>query len=196
MKQSITLVVAVLILVVAALGKAYAQETSEEHNGPFVKVNMMLELDGIETSVKHIQGSFSSISESLHLIATSDKLPVEQQELLTETVNNLNQLISVSRDSVQALPVAKQAVQESSESFFANLKFNIMLVIIAIAAIIVATIICIYLLILKPMQSTLVQATANISDMAAAIKVTAQALESSTDKQQQIWKELEPAKAE
>ncbi|WP_394246834.1 hypothetical protein [Vibrio profundi] len=71
-----------------------------------------------------------------------------------------------------------------------------MLVIIAIAAIIVATIICIYLLILKPMQSTLVQATANISDMAAAIKVTAQALESSTDKQQQIWKELESAKAE
>lgn len=196
MKQSITLVIAALILVGAALGKAYAQDELAENSEPFVNVNMMLELDGIEASVKHIQGSFSSISESLNLIATSDTLPAEQQELLTETVRNLNQLIAVSRDSVKALPVAKQVVQESSESFFSNLKFNIMLVIAAIAAVIVATIVCIYLLILKPMQSTLVQATTNVADMAAAIKITAQALERSTDKQQQIWDKLEAHKSE
>lgn len=181
----------IVVLVNVAVGSVRAEEEISERTEPFINVNMVLEMEGIETSVKDIQGSFQSISDSLELIANNESLSLEQQALLSETVINLNQLITVSSDSVRALPVAKQVVQEKSEAFFTELKFNIMLVIIAIAVVLIVVIACIYWLVLRPMQSTVVQATSNISTMATAIKTTAQALESSTDKQQQIWKELE-----
>lgn len=195
----VKLVIALSILMVAALGKAYAEEAQQQselskESEPFVNVNMVLELDGIEASVQDIQGSFASISDSLAMIASSDSLTAEQQQLLSDTVENLNRLITVSRDSVKALPVAKQVVQQNSQDFFDEVKFNLMLVIALIALVLIAVIGCIYWLVLKPMQTTVVQATANISTMAVAIRTTAQALESSTEKQQQIWQEIESNK--
>ena len=195
---------ALVALSIAFLNQAHAQQDSNTtepqavlpqatqlENSPFIHMDVALEMEGIEKSVEGIQDSFASISQSLRVIADSDHLSLEQQQALTTTVNNFNELISVSRHSLEALPIAKNVVAENTQAFLSDLKLSILLVVGAVALALLGVIGCIYWLILRPMKSTVVQATANISEMAKAIQITAQALEKSTVKQQEISAELE-----
>ncbi|MGC9458807.1 hypothetical protein ACP45E_03295, partial [Vibrio genomosp. F10 str. 9ZD137] len=49
---------------------------------------------------------------------------------------------------------------------------------------------CIYWLLLRPLQSTVLSATTNVSQMAQALQVTAKAVEACTEKQQSIADQL------
>ena len=62
---------------------------------------------------------------------------------------------------------------------------------VAVVGVIIIALTAIYLLILKPMQQTLVKATNNISSMAQSIQITAEALKYSTEKQQKIMDYIE-----
>lgn len=174
---------------------AFAEPAEEARENAFINVNMTLELDGIEGAIQDTRQSLDQVGVALNSIAQSGNLNDEQQQLLTDTVDNLNQLVVLSKQSVAAMPGAfehsRQTVATESERFLNDLRSQILLVIGVIGLVIVLVIAAIAWLILRPMQETLVRATQNISSMAGAIKTTAQALDSISNQQQEIAKRLE-----
>ncbi|WP_414932574.1 hypothetical protein [Vibrio europaeus] len=174
---------------------ALADPAEEARDNAFINVNMTLELDGIEGAIQDTRQSLDQVGVALNSIAQSGNLNDEQQQLLTDTVDNLNQLVVLSKQSVAAMPGAfehsRQTVATESERFLNDLRSQILLVIGVIGLVIVLVIAAIAWLILRPMQETLVRATQNISSMAGAIKTTAQALDSISSQQQEISKRLE-----
>jgi|GEM_PF-1604612 len=173
----------------------FAETAEAENNEAFININMALELDGIESAIHDTRQSLDHIGLALNNIAQSNNLNEEQQQLLSDTVDNLNQLVVLSKQSVASMPDAfehsRQAVAVESKRFLNDLRTQVLLVISVIGLVIVLIIAAIAWLILRPMQSTLVRATQNISSMAGAIKTTAQALDSISSQQQDIAKRLE-----
>lgn len=171
----------------------WAEQAQE--NDPFVSVNMTLELGGIEQAIQDTRQSLDTIGSALSDISKSENLSPEQQTLLGDTINNLNQLVVLSKQSVEALPQtfeqSKQALDTNSQRFLDDLRFQALLIIAAVGVVIIAIIGAIFWFVLKPMQSTLVDTTKNISSMASAIKSTAEALDAVSKQQHEIAQRLE-----
>ena len=100
------------------------------------------------------------------------------------TQTSLNQL-------PQALDQSRLAFKQTSQMLLDDIQTKIIIALAAVIAVIIIALTAIYLLILKPMQQTLVKATNNISSMARSIQITAEALKYSTEKQQQIMDYIE-----
>lgn len=173
----------------------FAQSDHQAQGDAFIKVNMTLELDGIETAIQDTRQSLDQIGVALNNISQTESFNEDQQQLLADTVDNLNQLVVLSKQSVASLPEAfehsREAVATESQRFLDDLHAQVLMVVAAIGLVIVLIIAAIAWLILKPMQEALVRATQNISSMAGAIKITAQALDSISNQQQEIAKRLE-----
>lgn len=171
----------------------WAEQAQE--SDPFVSVNMTLELGGIEQAIQDTRQSLDTIGSALSDISKSENLSPEQQTILGDTINNLNQLVVLSKQSVEALPQtfeqSKQALDTNSQRFLDDLRFKALLIIAAVGVVIIAIIGAIFWFVLKPMQSTLVDTTKNISSMASAIKSTAEALDAVSKQQHEIAQRLE-----
>lgn len=173
----------------------WAEQAQE--SDPFVSVNMTLELGGIEQAIQDTRQSLDTIGSALSDISKSENLSPEQQTILGDTINNLNQLVVLSKQSVEALPQtfeqSKQVLDTNSQRFLDDLRFQALLIIAAVGVVIIAIIGAIFWFVLKPMQSTLVDTTKNISSMASAIKSTAEALDAVSKQQHEIAQRLESA---
>ena len=179
------------------VGLAFAEQPQE--TDPFVSVNMTLELGGIEQAIQDTRQSLDTIGSALSDISKSENLSSEQQAILGDTIDNLNQLVVLSKQSVETLPKtfeqSKQALDTNSQRFLDDLRFQALLIIAAVGVVIIAIIGAIFWFVLRPMQSTLVETTKNISSMAGAIKSTAEALDAISNQQQDIAQRLESVKS-
>ncbi|WP_299687092.1 GTP-binding protein [uncultured Vibrio sp.] len=188
-----TLLAVMAMMLIPVTGHASEAEPTE---APLINVDMTLDLDGMEKYAKDASQSLEGISQSLQAIVNNPNLSDDQQRALNQTVESINKLAASTKTSLNQLPQAlaqsRLAFKQTSQMLLDDIqtKIIIALVVIIIAVIIVA-LIAVYLLILKPMQQTLVKATTNISSMAQSIQVTAEALKYSTDKQQQIMNHIE-----
>ena len=121
------------------------------------------------------------MANSLELIAKNRNLTPEQQEHIYQTIENINNLVDISSNSLRTLPTflkqSKETLSESSSQFFDDLTFKVILLLSLVVLALVAIIACFYWFILRPLQNTLLQATTNISTMAKAIENSALSLE-------------------
>jgi hypothetical protein len=186
-----------LILFFALLPSAQAEIGIEDKNS-FLQVNVSLDLQGIENAINNTSGSLDSLSDSLRVIANSDELTPQQQANIEATIVNMNELIDASTSSLEALPSAfsqsKQVVADKTQLFLDDLKFKVLLILGITILALLAIIGCIYLFLLRPLQSTVMAATDNLSEMAKSLKITAQTVEASTEKQREIAEQLASAK--
>ncbi|MCK6264148.1 hypothetical protein KP803_12785 [Vibrio sp. ZSDE26] len=173
---------------------SFASSPQEQDPNSFIQVNVSLDLQGIEASIDGTSQSLNSLADSLNAIAESPDLTPEQQKNIELTMNNVNQLIDVSTQSLEKLPIAlsqsKQVVGEKTQLFLDDVKFKLILIISLVVLALLAIIGCIYWFLLRPLQSTVLSATTHVSQMAQALQVTAKAVEACTDKQQAISKQL------
>ena len=170
---------------------------AEETQAPppaLMNVDMTLDLDGMEKYAKEASQSLQVISESLQSIVNNPNLSEDQQQALNETIASINQLSASTTQSINHLPEvfehSRMTFQQTSQTLLDDIQSKILIALIAIVGVIILALIAIYLLILKPMQHTLVQATSNISAMAQSIQITAEALKYSTDKQQYLMEAI------
>ncbi|GEM81437.1 GTP-binding protein [Vibrio superstes] len=172
-----------------------AEEADNKQQQPLINVDMTLDLDGMEQYAKQATQSLESISDSLQAIVDNPNLSEDQQQALDKTISSVNQLTLSTTQTLRGLPDALEqsrvAFKQSSQTLMDDLQFKLIVVLCTIVLVIVLALVAIYLLILKPMQQTLVQATGNISSMAQSIQITAEALKVSTEKQQQIMDFIE-----
>ena len=171
---------------------------AEETQAPppaLMNVDMTLDLDGMEKYAKEASQSLQVISESLQSIVNNPNLSEDQQQALNETIASINQLSASTTQSINHLPEvfehSRMTFQQTSQTLLDDIQNKILIALIAIVGVIILALIAIYLLILKPMQHTLVQATSNISAMAQSIQITAEALKYSTDKQQYLMEAID-----
>ncbi|MEZ9833815.1 GTP-binding protein [Vibrio breoganii] len=157
---------------------------------PLINVDMTLDLDGMEQYAEQATQSLESISDSLQAIVDNPNLSDDQKQALDKTINSVNQLTLSTTQTLRGLPDALEqsrvVFKQTSQTLMDDLQFKLIVVLCAIVLVIVLALVVIYLLILKPMQQTLVRTTGNISSMAQSIQITAEALKVSTEKQQQI----------
>ncbi|OEF08422.1 hypothetical protein [Vibrio genomosp. F10] len=187
-----------LVSLMLLLPNAFASQDEPDKDKPnknaFIQVNVSLDLQGIEESIDTTSQSLNSLADSLNAIATSPDFTPEQQKNIELTVNNVNQLIDISTQSLEQLPVAfaqsKQVVGDKTQLFLDDVKFKLILIVSLTVLALLAIIGCIYWLLLRPLQSTVLSATTNVSQMAQALQVTAKAVEACTEKQQSIADQL------
>jgi len=172
----------------------HAEETQAPPSA-LMNVDMTLDLDGMEKYAKEASQSLQVISESLQSIVNNPNLSEDQQQALNETIASINQLSASTTQSLNHLPEvfehSRKTFQQTSQTLLDDIQSKILIALIAIVGVIILALIAIYLLILKPMQHTLVQATSNISAMAQSIQITAEALKYSTDKQQYLMEAID-----
>jgi septal ring factor EnvC (AmiA/AmiB activator) len=180
-----------LILSIFA-SNASSQQESDPNS--FVQVNVSLDLQGIEESIDATSDSLYALADSLTQIAQSPDLTPEQQNDIDVTIDNVNQLIDVSTQSLEKLPVAfsqsKQVVGEKTQLFLDDVKLNLIIFLALIVLALIVIMVCIYWFLLRPLQSTVVTAATQVTQMAQALRVTAKAVETCTEKQQAISEQL------
>ncbi|KAB0482907.1 GTP-binding protein [Vibrio sp. IB15] len=184
--------VTMALIMVSFSGFASEADTTET---PLINVDMTLDLDGMEKYAQDASESLEVISQSLQAIVNNPNLSDEQQLALNQTVESINKLADTTKTSLKQLPQAldqsRAAFKQTSQTLIDDIQTKIIIALVAVVGVIIIALTAIYLLILKPMQQTLVKATNNISSMAQSIQITAEALKYSTEKQQQIMDYIE-----
>ncbi|MGF1765047.1 hypothetical protein [Aliivibrio kagoshimensis] len=162
---------------------------------PLVQFNVSVDTNGVEKAIQGTNQSMADLVEALQLIGDNRDLTPKQMEMIALTVNNVNQLAISSTGVVEKLPEtieqAKQAVVTNSQLFYQDLKFKVLLLLGGVVAALAVVIICLYWFVIKPMQHTIVTATANVMSMAKTIELTATSLEQSNKTHVKILQKLE-----
>ncbi|NOH29096.1 hypothetical protein [Vibrio mediterranei] len=175
---------------------AATSETTEpsEIDEPLVNIKMMLDLKGIEQSIERSAVAIDNLATSLTLLSKNESLNEEQRQVLVDTMDNINELTEVSKQSLIALPGAleqsQNSIANSTKKFAYDVRFNVLLLLALLVFAIVLALIAAYWLILRPMQGTIIHATRNVSKMASAIHQTAESLETTTANQKVLTERL------
>ncbi|MEZ8635735.1 GTP-binding protein [Vibrio cyclitrophicus] len=191
---------AIIALMLVSLTGLASEAEQTKTKTALVNVDMTLDLDGMEKYAQEASESLEVISQSLQAIVNNPNLSEDQQQALNQTVESINKLASSTKTSLNQLPQAlnqsRLAFKNTSQMLLDDIQTKIIIALVAVVAVIVIALTAIYLLILKPMQQTLVKATHNISSMAQSIQITAEALKYSTEKQQEIMEYIEHSPAQ
>ncbi|MDH5880530.1 GTP-binding protein [Vibrio cyclitrophicus] len=191
---------AIIALMLVSLTGLASEAEQTKTEAALVNVDMTLDLDGMEKYAQEASESLEVISQSLQAIVNNPNLSEDQQQALNQTVESINKLASSTKTSLNQLPQAlnqsRLAFKKTSQMLLDDIQTKIIIALVAVVAVIVIALTAIYLLILKPMQQTLVKATHNISSMAQSIQITAEALKYSTEKQQEIMEYIEHSPAQ
>ncbi|WP_076588355.1 hypothetical protein [Vibrio ostreicida] len=170
----------------------WAEQTQSDE--AFIDVTVSVELDGIEHAIDQTRTSLDTIGVALKDIAGSDNLTDEQKVALGDTLNNLNDLVKVAQASAAELPSAlarsHQVLDEKSQHFFDELQRKVFMTIILFGLVLVGIMVAVYLVLLRPLQRTVVEATSHVSQMAQALKITAEAVEQSSARQHELHQAL------
>ncbi|MEZ8743357.1 GTP-binding protein [Vibrio sp. 10N.261.49.A5] len=186
---------ATIALILISFSGVASEAEQPKTEAALVNVDMTLDLDGMEKYAQDASESLEVISQSLQAIVNNPNLSNDQQQALNQTVESINQLARSTKTSLNQLPQvldqSRLAFKKTSQLLLDDIQTKIIIALAAVIAVIVIALTAIYLLILKPMQQTLVEATNNISSMAQSIQITAEALKYSTEKQQEIMDYIE-----
>lgn len=192
-----TLLAIIAMMLIPVIGHTSEAESTE---ASLINVDMTLDLDGMEKYAQEASESLEKISQSLQAIVKNPNLSEDQQQALNQTVDSMNKFAASTQTSLNQLPQAldqsRLAFKQTSQMLLDDIQTKIIIALAAVIAVIIIALTAIYLLILKPMQQTLVKATNNISSMAHSIQITAEALKYSTEKQQKIMDYIEHSPAQ
>lgn len=175
---------------------AFAEQSPErESEQALVKLNVSVDTQGIADAITDTNQKLHEIKDVLVRIAENKELTKEQAELITQTTDNINHLVSSSNSIVEDLPNAVSGAREelrtTGEVFFHDVKVYSVIILGIIAVILAIVLYCFYRFVILPMQQTVVGATSNISDMAASIDSTAASLEIVNKSQLALMERLE-----
>lgn len=158
--------------------------TVSDRSEPLVQLDIVVDTKGIEQAILMTNESMGQVIDALDKIANNKNLTPQQAEAISITTDNINQLALSSTQVVDVLPEAisnaQAKVLESSQQFLSDLKMDILIILVIVALVLVIALACLYWLVIKPMQHTIMSATSNVASMASSIQVTTKSLEESS----------------
>jgi methyl-accepting chemotaxis protein len=153
---------------------------------------MSVNMESIDASFRGISDSFAQIADSLDQLAKNGRLEPEQAQQLENIMANVDYLVNATRNSVDALPVAVQRSREvlgaNAEQLVSDIKFWFLVAVAAIILVLVVALASFYWFVLRPLQSTVLEAVGDISGMAKAMENTSKSLEIINQTHQEIVK--------
>ena len=173
--------IALLLSVLAT--SSWAEESADEETlrSPLVTVNMSVNMDSVDQSLSGINESFAQIAESLDQLAKGGQLEPEQAQQLGNIVDNVDYLMTATRQSADALPEAiqrsREALGANTEQIFGDIKFWFLVAVTAFIVVLAMALACFFWFVLRPLQNTVLEAVRNISGMAKAMENTSKSLE-------------------
>lgn len=191
MTKSITRIVLVLSMLATS---SWAEESigEEADRPPLVTVNMSVNMESIDESLRGISESFADIAESLDQLARDGRLEPEQAQQVENIVDNVDYLVTATRHSVDALPAAVQRSREAlgahAEQMVGDIKFWFLVAVAAFIVVLTMALAGFYWFVLRPLQRTVLEAVRNISGMAKAMETTSKSLEIINQTHQEIVK--------
>ncbi|MCG9627855.1 hypothetical protein L1D34_23765 [Vibrio mediterranei] len=194
MKTLLTIALTLLLPLQSVFAATAETTEPSEIDEPLVNIKMMLDLKGIEQSIERSAVAIDNLATSLTLLSKNESLNEEQRQVLVDTMDNINELTEMSKQSLIALPGAleqsQNSIASSTKKFAYDVRFNVLLLLALLVLAIVLALIAAYWLILRPMQGTIIHATRNVSKMASAIHQTAESLETTTANQKVLTERL------
>ncbi|MCF4172245.1 hypothetical protein [Vibrio sp. McD22-P3] len=194
MKTLLTIALTLLLPLQSVFAATAETTEPSELEEPLVNIKMMLDLKGIEQSIERSAVAIDNLATSLTLLSKNESLNEEQRQVLVDTMDNINELTEMSKQSLIALPGAleqsQNSIANSTKKFAYDVRFNVLLLLALLVFAIVLALIAAYWLILRPMQGTIIHATRNVSKMASAIHQTAESLETTTANQKVLTERL------
>ncbi|OIN26861.1 hypothetical protein [Vibrio barjaei] len=194
MKTLLTIALTLLLPLQSVFAATAEATEPSELDEPLVNIKMMLDLKGIEQSIDRSAVAIDNLATSLTLLSKNESLNEEQRQVLVDTMDNINELTEMSKQSLIALPGAleqsQNSIANSTKKFAYDVRFNVLLLLALLVFAIVLALIAAYWLILRPMQGTIIHATQNVSKMASAIHQTAESLETTTANQKVLTERL------
>ncbi|MCG9789963.1 hypothetical protein L1D61_22565 [Vibrio mediterranei] len=194
MKTLLTIALTLLLPLQSVFAATSETTEASELEEPLVNIKMMLDLKGIEQSIERSAVAIDNLATSLTLLSKNESLNEEQRQVLVDTMDNINELTEMSKQSLIALPGAleqsQNSIANSTKKFAYDVRFNVLLLLALLVFAIVLALIAAYWLILRPMQGTIIHATRNVSKMASAIHQTAESLETTTANQKVLTERL------
>ena len=180
-----------LLLGLASI-QVLAAEEAETESGPLVQVDVIVELDAINEALTSTSESLEKLSESFVIIAEGDQLGEEQQQQLATIMDNISQLVAVTRESVDALPTlverSRTSLVSQGNEFMGELKFWIILVLAVVCLGLAAAAFCFYYYVIRPVHHTLQQLGADFSSITKSMENTSESLEISNRNQNELIK--------
>jgi predicted unusual protein kinase regulating ubiquinone biosynthesis (AarF/ABC1/UbiB family) len=180
-----------LLLLGCGLLLARAADAAQEQRiAPLVQVDVIVELDAVNESLRSTSHSIGEISESIRLMAESGQLSPDEQEQLSRVLENLDTLVETSADSVNALPSLVQRLRTSvlahGNELLDDLKLWSVIIIFALFALLILMGVGFYFLVLRPLQDNILSTIANVSKIASALEDTSKALEANNAIQRKL----------
>jgi len=164
----------------------------EGRASPMVQVDVIVEMDAINESLRSTSHSIEQISDSIRLMAESGELDPDQQQKLSRILDNLDQVVQTTSDSVNALPSLVQrlrsALVSQSREILSDVKFWSIVIIAALFLLVIAIAVGLYLLVLRPLQQNILSTIDNVAKIAQALEDTSRALETNNSIQQELLK--------
>jgi hypothetical protein len=173
---------------------SWAEESvsEETERSPLVTVNMSVNMESIDESLRGISESFAQIADSLDRLAKNERLEPEQAQQLQNIMANLDYLVTATQHSVDALPMAVQRSREAlganAEQMVGDIKFWFLVSVAAFIMLLAMALAGFYWFVLRPLQHTALEAMGNISGMAKAMENTSKSLEIVNQTHQEIVK--------
>jgi hypothetical protein len=173
---------------------SWAEESvsEETERSPLVTVNMSVNMESIDESLRGISESFAQIADSLDRLAKNERLEPEQAQQLQNIMANLDYLVTATQHSVDALPMAVQRSREAlganAEQMVGDIKFWFLVSVAAFIMLLALALAGFYWFVLRPLQHTALEAMGNISGMAKAMENTSKSLEIVNQTHQEIVK--------
>ena len=181
-----------LLLVLCGLMSPQVTEATaqEGRTAPMVQVDVIVELEAINESLRSTSESIGQISESIRLMAESGELDPDQQEQLSRVLGNLDRLMQTTGESVNALPSLverlRTAVVSQSSEILGDFKFWSAIIIAALFTLLILIGVGFYVLVLRPLQKNILNTIATVSKMATALEDTSRALEANNAIQRKL----------
>ncbi|MGD2130069.1 MAG: hypothetical protein PVJ33_15030 [Lysobacterales bacterium] len=164
----------------------------EGRASPMVQVDVIVEMDAINESLRSTSHSIQQISESIQLMAESGELDPDQQQKLSRILDNLDQVMRTTSDSVNALPSLVQrlrtAIVAQSSEILSDVKFWSIIIISGLFILVIAIGVGLYVLVLRPLQQNILSTIDNVAKIAQALEDTSRALETNNTIQQELLK--------
>ena len=168
-----------------------AEQTGAEP-APLVHVDVIVELDAINQALTSTSESLEEISESFVIIAEGGQLGEEQQQQLVTIMDNMNQLVAVTRESVDAMPAlverSRTSLVSQGDRFMGDLKFWIVLILVVVILALAVAAFCFYHFVIRPVHNTLQQLGADFSNITKSMENTSKSLETSNKNQNDLIK--------
>ena len=177
-----------------------SQDAKTQHETSYVKMNIGLEISGLEKAASEAAQGLNLIGGALQNLANRPELSTEQHQQIKQTLSHIDQLGESLTQVVEQLPVTieKSAVPilNTSKSLSEQIRRIILLSASVLILILLVALAAVYYFVLAPGTRAITKTTTLLNELSDTLKTTAEIVETSSKRNLQVMEEITKTQTE